>query len=237
MYPGWRDVVYPTGLPTGRWFGHYASLFDTVELNTTFYRLPAESTVDGWAAQAPPNFLYAVKLGRFGTHRKKLLDPAPWLARHLERTTRLGDHMGPHLVQLPPRWRRDTPRLDDFLAAAPTSVRWAVEVRDPTWLHDDVFDVLHRHGAALCIHDLLADHPWERTAGWTYLRFHGPQAVDRAYAGRYGGHRLARVAARLEGWLAEGTDVFAYFNNDQEGHAVADAAWLASRLAPTGAGA
>jgi uncharacterized protein YecE (DUF72 family) len=110
-------------------------------------------------------------------------------------------------------------------------VRWAVELRDPSWLHDDVFSVLERHGAALCIHDLLEHHPWIRTAPWTYLRFHGPHALDRRYLGRYTGRRLAPVADRMAAWLAAGVDVYAYFNNDFHGDAVRDATWLRDRVA------
>lgn len=231
-YREWRGPVYPADAPARTWFSLYARRFDTVELNTTFYRLPAATTVEQWAAQAPPGFCFAVKVGRFGSHRKKLRDPAPWLSRHLERVTLLGPHLGPNLVQLPPRWKRDVARLDDFLAAAPREHRWAVELRDPTWLHDEVLDTLARHGAALCLHDLLADHPWERTAGWTYLRFHGPRALEDPYRGAYGPARLARVADRLDGWIDAGVDVYAYFNNDVDGHAVADAEWLRARLVP-----
>ena len=86
----------------------------------------------------------------------------------------------------------------------PSATRWAVELREPSWLHDDVFALLERHGAALCIHDLLADHPWERTTDWTYVRFHGPDALEEKYHGRYGGRRLWRVADRLSTWLDEG---------------------------------
>lgn len=229
-YRDWRGVVYPADLPARRWFEWYAEHFDTVELNTTFYRLPAASTVDGWARQAPAGFTFAAKVGQFGSHRMKLRDAASWLPRHLERIERLGPSLGPNLVQLPPRWRRDTGRLEDLLSVAPRRIRWAVELREPSWLHDDVFEVLRRHGAALCIHDLLADHPWERTADFTYVRFHGPQALVRKYEGRYGGRRLWRPAARLRSWLDDGVDVYAYFNNDWHGHAVADAQWLRARL-------
>jgi uncharacterized protein YecE (DUF72 family) len=129
-------------------------------------------------------------------------------------------------VQLPPRWRADPGRLEEFLAATPPGQRWAVEVRDPSWLNDDVFSLLERHGAALCIHDLLADHPCVRTASWAYLRFHGPDAVNKPYQGRYGARRLGPVAKRLRQWLHEGDDVYAYFNNDDSGYAFEDAAWL-----------
>ena len=236
VYRDWRGVVYPEGLPQRRWFEHYATLFDTVELNNTFYRLPPPETVDKWREQAPPGFLYALKLGAFGSHRMKLRDAASWLPNHLDRARRLGPGLGPTLVQLPPRWRRDVERLDEFLAAAPKRVaghelRWAVEIREPSWLHDDVFEMLHRHGAALCVHDLLPRHPWLLTADWTYVRFHGPDAIERRYVGRYGGGRLRYPAQRLREWLDAGHDVYAYFNNDTRGDAVRDAEWLRGRLA------
>jgi uncharacterized protein YecE (DUF72 family) len=229
-YKDWRGVVYPATAPARTWFSHYAERFDTVEINNTFYRLPAETTVEGWAAQAPPDFCYAVKVGQFGSHRMKLRDAASWLPRHLERVERLGTHLGPNLLQLPPRWTRNVQRLEEFLAAAPRSIRWAVEMREPSWLHDDVFDALARHGAALCLHDLLADHPWELTTDWTYVRFHGPRALDDKYRGRYGPARLTPVAERMQRWLDDGVDVYGYFNNDYEGHAVTDAEWLRSEL-------
>jgi uncharacterized protein YecE (DUF72 family) len=236
-YRDWRGRVYPPRLPQRRWFAHYATLFDTVEINNTFYRLPPASTVEAWAAQAPPGFVYALKLGQYGSHRKKLRDVAQWLPNHLDRALRLGGHLGPTLVQLPPRWRRDAARLDAFLAAAPAHLRWAVELRDPSWLHDEVFDVLRRHGAALCIHDLLPDHPWTATTDWLYVRFHGPQALVHPYRGRYGAARLRPLAERLQGWLDAGRDVYAYFNNDYDANAVADGRWLARRLGAVPAGA
>jgi uncharacterized protein YecE (DUF72 family) len=224
-------VVYPERMPARDWFGEYATRFDTVEINNTFYRLPTEAAFDHWAAQAPEGFLYAVKLGAFGSHRKKLRDPTTgWLDNHLTRVRRLGASLGPNLVQLPPRWHRNVTRLDEFLDAVPSDIRWAVELRDPSWLHDDVYATLERHGAALCIHDLLPHQPWLRTTSWTYVRFHGPNALAEPYHGRYGGRRLWRAAERLAGWMDAGDDVYAYFNNDFHGHAVDDAIWLRDRL-------
>jgi uncharacterized protein YecE (DUF72 family) len=230
VYRHWRGRVYPADLPQKRWFEHYAQLLDTVEINNSFYRLPTEAAAEGWAAQAPAGFVYALKLGAFGSHRMKLRDAGSWLPNHLDRVERLGHHAGPTLVQLPPRWKRNAERLDEFLTVAPRTVRWAVELREPSWLHEEVYDVLRRHGAALCIHDLLADHPWELTTDWTYVRFHGPQAVERPYQGRYGAERLGPVAERLAAWGAQGCDAYAYFNNDDSGFAVEDARWLAERL-------
>ena len=232
MYKDWRNgVVYPPKLPQSEWLAYYATLFDTVEINNTFYRLPSPETVEGWRDRAPAGFTFALKLGGFGTHRMKLRDAASWLPNHLDRAERLGPHLGPTLVQLPPRWRKDTGRLDEFLEVAPKHLRWAVELREPSWVADDVFAILERHGAALCIHDLLPRHPWVLTADWTYVRFHGPDALTTKYWGRYGGQRLWRIADRLADWISAGHDVYAYFNNDYEGHAVRDAAWLRDRLA------
>jgi uncharacterized protein YecE (DUF72 family) len=206
-------------------------MFDTVELNTTFYRLPSEAMVRSWAEQAPPGFLFAVKVGSFGTHRMKLRDPQSWLANHVDRIAPLDAVMGPNLFQLPPRWRVDVDRLDALLAITRKDWRWAVEFRDPSWLCDDVYAVLAHHGAALCIHDLLPDHPWIRTApDWTYVRFHGPDAAHHKYVGRYTGRRLVGPARQLAAWRGDGCDVYAYFNNDYDGAAVHDARWLRDRL-------
>lgn len=229
-YRDWRGRFYPEGLPQRRWFEHYASTFDTVELNTTFYRLPTPEAVERWAAAAPSGFEYALKLGAFGSHRMKLRDAARWLPNHLDRAELLGPTLGPTLVQLPPRWRRDVARLDEFLQVAPRSMRWAVELREPSWLHGDVYAVLAAHGAALCIHDLLDDHPFVLTADWTYVRFHGPEATTRKYWGAYGPERLRPWARRLSAELARGVDVWCYFNNDHEAHAVVDALWLRRAL-------
>ncbi len=233
-YEHWRGLVYPRHIQRAAWFEHYASRFGTVELNATFYRLPSVGTVEAWRRNAPKGFVYAIKLGAFGSHRMKLRDADSWLPNHLDRVRRLGPALGPTLVQLPPRWRRDTGRLAAFLDVACTlapDVRWAVEMREPSWLHPSVYSVLGEHGAALCVHDLLPDHPWRITTDWVYVRFHGPAATSAKYSGRYGGRRLWRRARQITAALEEGCDAFAYFNNDLGGDAVADASWLASRLA------
>ncbi|GIW42156.1 MAG: hypothetical protein KatS3mg076_2733 [Candidatus Binatia bacterium] len=232
QYPHWRGVFYPADLPPSKWFSHYARVFDTVEINNTFYRLPPAEVFERWRAAAPPGFLYALKFSRFGTHVKRLRDPAPVLENFLDRASRLEEHLGPILVQLPPNWKARPERLEGFFeAAAGAPVRWVVEFRDPSWLSEEVFRILERHGAALCIHDLLEDHPRRRTADWVYLRYHGVN-----YGGRYGPARLAREAAEIVEWLRAGIDVFAYFNNDREGWAVKDARdlrrFVGTRLRP-----
>src|SRR5947207_15702332 len=136
MYKDWRGVVYPEKVPQRLWFEYYAGLFDTVEINNTFYRLPPPTTVEKWAEQAPPDFEYAVKLGGFGSHRMKLRDAASWLPNHLDRVARLGKSLGPTLLQLPPKWRKDVARLEEFLSVAPSHLRCAIELREPAWVDE-----------------------------------------------------------------------------------------------------
>ena len=220
QYRHWRGRFYPRGLPQRAWFEHYSGVFDSVEINNTFYRLPDAGTFDRWRDAAPPGFRYALKFSRYGSHLKRLLAPEATISAFLERAERLRNFLGPVLVQLPPHWNVDVPRLAAFLAAAPRRVRWAVELRDPSWLVDATFEALARHRAALCIHDLLDDHPRLLTTDWTYLRFHG---TGPGYRGAYPHQRLSAEARRIRRLLAGGVDVWAFFNNDLGGHAPRDA--------------
>jgi uncharacterized protein YecE (DUF72 family) len=224
-YEHWKGVFYPEDLPKSRWFSHYVRNFDTVELNNTFYRLPSASTFDAWKKQAPKNFCYALKFNRYGSHLLRLNKPRPTIGKFLSVAKRLGEFLGPVLVQLPPRWNINLPRLETFLAAAPRAVRWAVEFRDSRWLCPEVFAILERHRAALCIHDMIEDHPRTVTATWTYLRYHGEH-----YGGSYTPQRLAADARWIRNQLASGKDVYVYFNNDAQGYAVRNAADLKRRL-------
>lgn len=144
----------------------------------------------------------------------------------MERAKRLGPHLGPILVQLKPDWRVDLERLRGFLRAMPGEQRWAFEFRDPSWLCGAVFDALREHNAALCVHDMLDAHPREVTANWVYLRFHGDH-----YRGCYSDQFLTARARQIADYLAHGLDVYAYFNNDAEGHAVRNARTLRESVA------
>jgi uncharacterized protein YecE (DUF72 family) len=225
QYDHWREVFYPKDVPKKRWFEHYAGHFETVEINNTFYSLPSVETFQRWRAQTPSGFVYALKYSRYGTHIKRLKDPERHVPTFLEHAEPLGPTLGPILVQLPPRWKPVPERLDAFLEAAPKDYRWTVEVRDERWLIEEVYEVLRRHGAALCIHDMIEGHPQARTANWMYLRFHGDH-----YTGSYTPEQLGAAAERVRGHLDEGVDVYAYFNNDQHGYAVRNALDLRQRV-------
>ncbi|MHB0936450.1 MAG: DUF72 domain-containing protein [Armatimonadota bacterium] len=222
-YQHWRGVFYPPGVAQTKWLEYYAERFPTVELNVTFYRLPSEKAVLSWQRRAPAGFIYAAKLSRLITHLRRLRDADDELELFLSRIKLLGEHLGPILIQLPPNMKAGPELLDAFLAKCDPALRWAVEFRDHTWFTDATYAVLHRRGAALCIHDYLPDHPLQVTAPFVYLRFHG---TDHLYTGDYPDNVLRQWADRLQDWSAHGLDGYAYFNNDVGGYAVKNARTL-----------
>jgi uncharacterized protein YecE (DUF72 family) len=219
-YPHWRERVYPKGVPQRRWLEHYATLFDTVEINTTFYRLPTVSAVEGWVEQSPPGFLFAVKSSRYLTHIRRLTDLGGGIHRFYERIEPLArsPKLGPVLWQLPPTFKRDDERLRAALAALPDG-RHCFEFREPSWYAEDVYELLREHGVALVIPD-SPRYPFraiELTAAWTFVRFH---RGSRGLRGNYSERELEEWAGRIAAWRDAGTDVHAYFNNDWEAFAV-----------------
>lgn len=233
VYDHWKGAFYPEDLPRREWFRFYAGRFRTVEINNTFYRLPDASTVRRWLEDAPEGFLYAFKASRYITHRKRLLPGGSYkhpVENLLDALAPLGSRLGPVLFQLPPNMARDDGRLRAFLKRLPPrEVRYVFEFRHPSWYADEVYDLLGEHGVAFCVHDWpdAPTPPDVVTADVAYVRFHGP---ERAYAGRYGYHRLTPWKERVARWRREGREVFCYFNNDQRAYAAQDAAWLARKL-------
>jgi uncharacterized protein YecE (DUF72 family) len=228
-YRDWRGVIYPEGLPARRWLERYAELFDTVEINNTFYRLPSQSAVEGWVEQTPKGFVIAVKASRYLTHVKRLRELRRGVRRFFGAIEPLADSpkMGPVLWQLPANFRRD----DDRLAAALeqlTEGRHCFEFRHESWFVPEVYDLLRRRRAALVIGD-DPERPFqshEITAGWTYIRFH---RGNRGRRGNYSNRELEQWKRRIASWRSD-VEVFAYFNNDWEGFAPNNARWLAERL-------
>jgi uncharacterized protein YecE (DUF72 family) len=224
QYADWRERFYPKGLPQRRWLEHYAQTFDTVEVNSTFYRLAKPDAVAAWLEQTPPDFLFAVKGSQFLTHMKRLLDREQGLERYFTSIAPLTESakLGPVLWQLPPTFRRDDERLDAWLEALK---RWpaeqhAVEFRHDSWFHPDVYGILHAHGAAFVIGDDPRRVEWPDvvTAEWSFVRFHYGR---RGRRGNYSDPELKEWAARVRDLATHGA-VYAYFNNDWEGFAVAN---------------
>ena len=228
-YADWRERVYPKGVPPRRWLSRYATMFDTVEVNSTFYRLASRDAVADWLAQTPDDFVFALKASRYLTHMKRLTDLDRGIARYYERIEPLvgTPKLGPIVWQLPQNFHRDDDRLAGALAALPTG-RHCFEFRHPSWFHSDVYALLRRHDVAL----VIGDHPQrpfqshEMTADWTLVRFHHGLSGRR---GNYSRRELETWVRRIRQWRRR-VEVYAYFNNDWEAFAVRNALWLAGAL-------
>jgi uncharacterized protein YecE (DUF72 family) len=220
IYEHWRARFYPEYSSPQTWFGIYSRVFDTVEINNTFYRLPSPSVFKGWRTQAPDGFCYAVKVSRYVTHMKKLKDAAEPLNRFIDRARLLEERLGPLLYQLPPRWRVNLPRLEEFLELLPEDLMHVFEFREPSWLTDEVFKLLAQKRICFCTHDMPGVSTDRRVTGESaYVRFHG---AERKYRGGYPEAVLRDWWLWMKGQIRDGKDVYVYFNNDAEAHAVFD---------------
>jgi len=228
VYPHWRGAFYPSELPQSRWFEHYSSHFSTVEINNSFYRLPSQKAFDRWRDNAPDGFIYTVKVSRFITHIKKLVDVSRPLSTFIDRARRLGVRLGPLLYQLPPVMRRDDARLESFLSLLPGDLHHTIEFRHDSWLHNEVFDMLRLHNVALCIFDMPGVHcPLAVTADFAYIRMHGSSGM---YSSWYSDDELGHWAKKISELSRGLKSVYIYFNNDAEGFAVNNAKMLREKL-------
>jgi len=235
-YDDWKDVFYPPGAKQQDRLPFYAEIFDTVELDTTFYGPPRASIARSWERQTPESFRFAAKLPRTITHDRLLRDAGEPMSEFVLALEPLGEKLGPLLVQLPAEFVRsdETQRdLDAFLAAAPEGLRIAVEFRDVSWHVEEVTDLLRRHGAALTWTEWrgLPRVP-AVTADFLYLRWLGDrreiEQFDRVQIDREDSFRaweadLLRVFPQVR-------EVFGYFNNHWAGHSPASANEMKRRL-------
>ena len=231
-YRHWRGCVYEAGLAQRSWLQRIAQQFDTVEVNTSFYRIPKPETVTAWHEGTRETFLFALKLWRGITHYRKLKNAGDLTLRFLESAEMLPENRrAPLLIQLPPNQGVDVPKLEaylqEFRALAPTPWRIAVEFRNDSWLRSDVRTMLDRENAALCLHDMAGaaavDEP--NDVPFVYIRRHGQR-----YSGSYSSEEIACDAERIQRWLGEGRSAYVYYNNDIGGHAYHNALALRSAL-------
>jgi uncharacterized protein YecE (DUF72 family) len=229
-YQHWKGVFYPEDLPASKWLKYYSEHFDTVELNASFYRLFPRKTFEGWAAKAPNDFRYAVKMWRGITHLKRLKVAEESLKDVCNRMEGLGKAIGPILIQLPPSLHLDLDRLESFIKLLPqvSGFRYVLEVRHSSWFVDEFWELMNRYRIAFCIAD-APGKPFLRkvTTDFVYVRFHGEKAI---YAGKYSEPTLRNWASFLLEVLNQGKDVYAYFNNDMSGYAVTDAKELKNMI-------
>ncbi len=223
-------MLYPKQTPVSKRLTLYASEFDTVELNASFYRWPREATFAGWQQRLPEGFTMSVKAHRGLTHFRRLKSPEPWIGRFERCWRALGDRRGLLLVQLHPEQQRDDARLDYFLNRMPDWIRVAVELRHPSWDDPAVYALLERHRAAYVVMSGAGLRCVLRaTTDVVYVRMHGPDSQS-LYAGSYSDDDLRWWADRVADWDGQGRDVLVYFNNDAHGYAVHNARMLRELL-------
>ncbi len=221
-YPPWRGVFYPDKLPASGMLAFYAGVFGAVEINNTFYRMPAPALLSAWTAQTPETFRFVLKAPQQITHRLRLRNATEAAAEFVRRSAALGEKRGPLLFQLPPNLKADLPRLDAFLAGLPAGIEPAFEFRHESWFQDETWACLRTRGAALCVaqtDDL--DTPVIRTSPVGYVRLRREAYSDG---------ELAAWAARLravEGWER----VYVFLKHDEAGRAPALARTFLDALA------
>jgi uncharacterized protein YecE (DUF72 family) len=211
-YKSWADTFYPSDLPATDRLKFYAAKFPAVEINRSFYRLPTEKAFADWRRQAPDGFIFAVKGSRAVTHFKRLRPGAKSLHLLLDRSRALHEHLGPILWQLPPTLKKDSDRLRGFLQTLDHGIRHAIEFRDPSWLCDDIFQLLKEHHVAqVALSSQAMPMCLEITAKFAYVRFHG---LAGGAAHDYTDKELRPWAKFLRGSAQQGLSAFVFFNND-----------------------
>jgi len=208
-YPEWKGSFYPSDLPAAKMLPYYAARFPTVEINYTFYRMPNEKIVSGWAAQTPSPYKLTLKAPRRITHDNRLKNTGALVESFCLVAGTLGDKLGALLFQLPPNLKKDTALLDAFLAELPAKARAAFEFRHPSWLEEDVFSRLTARNYALCVADSeKLSTPVRVTADYAYFRLR-----DEGYTP----DDIARWGDTIARATESSRDVFIYFKHEEQG--------------------
>ena len=207
-YKEWKGSFYPEKLPAKQMLRFYGERFRAVEINSTFYGTPKASVLEAWAGEVPADFRFVLKTPQRITHIQRLKDAGESVSQFLEAAGALKERLGPLLFQLPPNFKKDVPRLREFLALLPSRCRAAVEFRHPSWFDEEVFGLLRDHRAALCVAEAEGDLevPFVATADWGYLRLRQPDygtAALKAWVKR----------VRSQDWR----DGFVFFKHEAEG--------------------
>ncbi|MDP4202249.1 MAG: DUF72 domain-containing protein [Bacteroidota bacterium] len=220
-YQHWCGCFYPSEIQPFQYLEYYITQFDCVELNASFYHLPFKATVAGWMRRTPESFRFCSKMSRFITHQKRLVNCDEALENYFQVFDCLKPKLGPVLVQLPPNFHYDKElfiHFADLLTNRHPDYRFAVEIRDGSWLNDDLFDLLNSYSIGFVISDAGGKFPFAEivTSDFVYIRFHGREQL---YASDYTMQDLVFYAEKIRSWLNEGKDVWAFFNNDYGGFA------------------
>ena len=204
-YKEWRGLFYPSDLPEKQMLSYYASRFSSVEIDSTFYRMPSLKTLEAWRDSTPAHFRFAVKASQQITHRQRLKVPSDALGYLNSMLPALGERLALVSYQLPPFFKCDIPRLEAFLEALTGNPRVSLEFRHPSWFIPEVFELLRRHRASLCIHDSEEGcTPMEITSDIVYVRLRRDS---------YSSDERERWKARWRDWAESGFEVFAYIKH------------------------
>jgi uncharacterized protein YecE (DUF72 family) len=207
-YKEWKGKFYPQDLPAAKMLEYYAQHFNAVEANNTFYRMPKAAVLESWAQQVPADFKFVIKSPQSITHFKRLKEAGESVAYLLKTVGVLKERLGPLLFQLPGNFKKDLPRLGEFLKLLPKEQRVAFEFRHESWFDQVTFDLLREHQTALCLAEAGegVNTPFVSTAGWGYVRLRMVEYSD----------------ADLRKWIKrikeqEWQDVFVFFKHEDEG--------------------
>jgi len=228
-YPSWNEVFYPKGISGAKKLEFYSQQFRTVEVNYSFYHLPAVSTYLNWNRSVDSNFLFALKISRYISHIKRLKGIKSALTTFIRRAEKLKENLGPFLLQLPPSFKLSSDSLREvekflsyFKKVSPRNALLAIEVRNKSFNVNSFFSLLKKYKIALVISD--SSH-WQKiekpdVADFIYLRYHGPAEL---FSSSYSDDFLKRESLKIKKYLFQKKKVFAYFNNDCCGYAVENA--------------
>jgi uncharacterized protein YecE (DUF72 family) len=223
-YNHWSKIFYPEKLEKSKWLNFYSKYFNSVEVNSSFYRIPFENIVKSWYKKTPDNFTFAIKGPKVITHKLKLKDVEEYLEKFIERVSLLNEKLKVILWQLPPSLKEDIPLIENFIKILPKNYKHAFEFRNKTWFDEKLFDALEENNIAYCISDSSRYKSlWIKTANFVYIRFHGPKNL---YSSEYG-EQLTNYFNKIKQFNCES---YIYFNNDFNGYAIKDAIRLKSLL-------
>ncbi len=233
-YDDWEGVFYPTGLPKRDRLQCYGERFETVEIDSTFYAIPAQTTVQGWRMRSPDGFRFSAKFPRQITHQRRLRNCGEMAVKFVEVMSELGDKMGPLLIQLPPSMTvRDLPQLGAFFEGLPDGFSYAVEVRHPSWLVEEFATMLKRWRVSLVLSDgAHLERFWRVTSRVVYIRWLGRWNAFERYDRVQGAYQEALEwwIPRIEHAMDHGAIVMGYVNNNFAGYSPAVAEAISDRL-------
>ncbi|HHF7366797.1 TPA: DUF72 domain-containing protein [Legionella bozemanae] len=222
VYKGWKEIFYPKSLAEKDELSYYASIFNSVELNNSFYRIPTPKSIAKWKETTPDKFIFSCKASRYVTHVKMLKDVQDSVNYLLQVLEGLEEKLGPILFQLPPYWPYNLERLEQFIKGLPESFDYTFEFRNKSWLRQEVYDVLTKNNIALCFYDYKGFQcPEIITSDFIYLRLHGPHL--QPYSGHYEEKSLLNYAHKFANWHKQVKKIFCYLDNDEKAVAPYDA--------------